>query len=256
MLTWNGAAEAAAMASAALVVSKLASKKRDALRRHRVGVVAALRRRRGVQPPRPPLSSGSPDRKSGERWAAVSGVRRAVAGGRRRKRFSRFSSCNSAMQVGPGHLASLHGGQRTVAGVDRRLGGQRRASALRLGGLQLATNGGGWPATSGGAAIGVRRAAVSGGSVLLDFLFGGGGRVGRRLPPPPRLRFRSAPLRSHAASAGRILPSALSAAERSSAAASSRPPLCQLPPRRILFDGEPDEANGREAGEEIRPTTR
>nr|BAD09584.1 hypothetical protein [Oryza sativa Japonica Group] len=201
------------MASAALVVSKLASKKRDALRRHRVGVVAALRRRRGVQPPRPPL-------------------------------------------VGPGHLASLHGGQRTVAGVDRRLGGQRRASALRLGGLQLATNGGGWPATSGGAAIGVRRAAVSGGSVLLDFLFGGGGRVGRRLPPPPRLRFRSAPLRSHAASAGRILPSALSAAERSSAAASSRPPLCQLPPRRILFDGEPDEANGREAGEEIRPTTR
>nr|BAD61887.1 hypothetical protein [Oryza sativa Japonica Group] len=98
------------------------------------------------------------------------------------------------MQVGPGHLASLHGGRRTVAGVDRRLGGQRRASALRLGGLRLATNGGGWPATSGGAATGVRRAAVGGGSVLLVFLFGGGGRVGRRLPPPPRLRFRSAPL--------------------------------------------------------------
>lgn len=122
----------------------------------------------------------------------MSGVRRAVAGGRRRKRFSRFSSCNSAMQVGPGHLASLHGGRRTIAGVDRRLWGQRRASALRLGGVRLATNGGGWPATSGGTATGVRRAAVGGGSVLLVFLFGGGGRVGCRLPPPPRLRFRSA----------------------------------------------------------------
>nr|BAD19751.1 hypothetical protein [Oryza sativa Japonica Group]BAD22261.1 hypothetical protein [Oryza sativa Japonica Group] len=73
---------------------------------------------------------------------------------------------------------------------------------------------------------------------------------------PPRFRFRSTLLRSHAASAGRILPSALSAAERSSAATSSRPPLYRLPPRRNLFDGEPDEANGREAGEEIRPTTR
>uniref|UniRef100_A0A0E0BTC3 Uncharacterized protein n=1 Tax=Oryza glumipatula TaxID=40148 RepID=A0A0E0BTC3_9ORYZ len=47
------------------------------------------------------------------------------------------------------------------------------------------------------------------------------GRVGCSLPPPPRLRFRSTPHRSHAASAGLILPSALSAAERSSAAASS-----------------------------------
>ncbi|BAD86889.1 hypothetical protein [Oryza sativa Japonica Group] len=108
---------------------------------------------------------------------------------------------------------------------------------------RVATSGEGgarWPIGIRGREKGRRRDKATGGEK--GRRAGGGGLPMTTSPAATA----APPLRSHAASTGRILPSALSAAEISSVAASSRPPpLCRHPPRRILFDGELDESNGR-----------